>query len=265
MEKIQLSGYTSLEKMHIASQYLIPKQLQSNGLAPGQVELQSDVLSKIVESYTRESGVRNLEREIGSVCRAKAVEYAEAKDARREESYKPKVELSELEDILGIEKYHSEIAERSNKPGVVTGLVAYSIGGIGAILFIEAEHMPGSGKLQLTGKLGEVIKGLFDVLDVSFRRWPLSGNRADRFVESVEVALTWVKAHAFVLGLTSHPDEDLTKNRNVHVHCPAGAVPKVSCLRLLTCSLSIPVGQPSADFKFHDRMVQAQGLRSRSQ
>lgn len=169
METIQLSGYTSLEKMHIASQYLVPKQLQSNGLAPGQVELQPDVLSKIIESYTRESGVRNLEREIGSVCRAKAVEYAEAKDAHKEGSYKPKVELSELEDILGIEKYHSEITERSNKPGVVTGLVAYSIGGIGAILFIEVEHMPGSGKLQLTGKLGEVIKGSFN-LDAFFRQ-----------------------------------------------------------------------------------------------
>ncbi|RPA89774.1 ATP-dependent protease La [Choiromyces venosus 120613-1] len=202
MERIQLSGYTSLEKMHIASQYLIPKQLQSNGLAAGQVELPADVLSKIITSYTRESGVRNLEREIGSVCRSKAVEYAEAKDAHKEESYKPRVEVSELEDILGIEKYYSEIAERCNKPGVVTGLVAFSIGSIGSILFIEAEHMPGSGRLQLTGKLGEVIK------------------------ESVEVALTWVKAHAYVLGLTNHQDEDLTKNRNVHVHCPAGAVPK---------------------------------------
>ncbi|KAG0132567.1 ATP-dependent protease La 2 [Tuber indicum] len=202
MERIQLSGYTSLEKMHIASQYLIPKQLQSNGLAAGQVEISADVLSTIITSYTRESGVRNLEREIGSVCRAKAVEYAEAKDAHKEESYRPRVEVSELESILGIEKYYSEIAERSNKPGVVTGLVAFSTGGIGSILFIEAEQMPGSGRLQLTGKLGEVIK------------------------ESVEVALTWVKAHAYVLGLTNHPDEDLTKNRNVHVHCPAGAVPK---------------------------------------
>ncbi|CAZ85264.1 unnamed protein product [Tuber melanosporum] len=202
MERIQLSGYTSLEKMHIASQYLIPKQVQSNGLAAGQVEISADVLSTIITSYTRESGVRNLEREIGSVCRAKAVEYAEAKDAHKEESYRPRVEVSELESILGIEKYYSEIAERSNKPGVVTGLVAFSTGGIGSILFIEAEQMPGSGRLQLTGKLGEVIK------------------------ESVEVALTWVKAHAYVLGLTNHPDEDLTKNRNVHVHCPAGAVPK---------------------------------------
>lgn len=164
MELIQLSGYTSLEKMHIASQYLIPKQLESNGLAKGQVELANDVLSKIITSYTRESGVRGLEREIGGVCRAKAVQYAEAKDTDQEATYNAKVELADLENILGIEKYYSEIAERSNKPGIVTGLVAYSIGGIGSILFIEAEHMPGNGRLQLTGKLGEVIKGSSDVL-----------------------------------------------------------------------------------------------------
>lgn len=164
MELIQLSGYTSLEKMHIASQYLIPKQLESNGLAEGQVELPNEVLSKIIASYTRESGVRGLEREIGSVCRAKAVQYTEARDADQEASYNAKVELADLEGILGIEKYYSEITERSNKPGIVTGLVAYSIGGIGSILFIEAEHMPGTGRLQLTGKLGEVIKGSSDVL-----------------------------------------------------------------------------------------------------
>lgn len=168
MELIQLSGYTSLEKMHIASQYLIPKQLQSNGLAKGQIELPNEVLSKIITSYTRESGVRGLEREIGSVCRAKAVQYAEAKDADQEASYNPKIELVDLENILGIEKYYSEIAERSNKPGIVTGLVAYSIGGIGSILFIEAEHMPGNGRLQLTGKLGEVIKGSSDVLSALY-------------------------------------------------------------------------------------------------
>ncbi|KAL7266819.1 hypothetical protein RUND412_010616, partial [Rhizina undulata] len=202
MEMIQLSGYTSLEKKHIASQYLIPKQIQSNGLASGQVEIPDEVILKIISSYTRESGVRSLERELGSVCRAKAVEYAEAKDSTTLDAYKVRVDLADLENFLGIEKYYSEIAERSNKPGVVTGLVAYSIGGIGSILFIEVADMPGNGRLQLTGKLGEVIK------------------------ESVEVALTWVKAHAYVLGLTTHPDEDLTKNKNVHVHCPAGAVPK---------------------------------------
>jgi len=159
METIQLSGYTALEKKHIASQYLIPKQLQSNGLNLGQVELPEDVILKVITSYTREAGVRNLEREIGSVCRAKAVEYAEAKDASNLDLYRPMVELEDLEKLLGMEKYEEEIAERSSRPGVVTGLVAYSTGGNGSILFIEMSDMPGSGKLHLTGHLGNVIKG----------------------------------------------------------------------------------------------------------
>ena len=160
METIQLSGYTSLEKMHIAMQYLIPKQLQSNGLSSDQMEVPEEVIHKIITSYTRESGVRNLERELGSVCRAKAVEFSEAKDGNDLAAYRARVELPDLETILGIERYDQELAERSNKPGVVTGLVAYSIGGTGAILFIESSYMPGSGRLQLTGKLGEVIKGV---------------------------------------------------------------------------------------------------------
>ncbi|KAK6600262.1 Lon protease-like protein 2, peroxisomal [Botrytis cinerea] len=170
METISLSGYTTLEKRHIASQHLIPKQIRTNGLGDGQVEFTQDVVSKIIESYTRESGVRNLEREIGSVCRAKAVEYAEAKD--------------------------------SGHTGIVTGLVAYSSGGNGSILFIEVADMPGSGSVQLTGKLGDVLK------------------------ESVEVALSWVKAHAYELGLTHDPSENIMKKRSIHVHCPSGAIPK---------------------------------------
>jgi ATP-dependent Lon protease len=159
METIQLNGYTTLEKMHIALQHLIPKQLQSNGLARDQLELPEDVIQKIITSYTRESGVRSLEREIGSVCRAKAVEFSEAKDIDDLASYKVRVELVNLENILGIERYDQEVTERSNMPGVVTGLVAYSIGGTGAILFIESSIMPGTGRLQLTGKLGELSGG----------------------------------------------------------------------------------------------------------
>ena len=110
--------------------------------------------------------------------------------------------LSDLENILGVERFDEEITESSNRPGVVTGLVAYSTGGQGSILFIEVADMPGSGRVQLTGKLGDVLK------------------------ESVEVALTWVKAHAFQLGLTHDPAEDIMKARSVHVHCPSGAIPK---------------------------------------
>lgn len=202
METIQLSGYTTIEKRHIAKQHLIPKQVRTNGLADGQVVLSDDVVDSIITSYTRESGVRNLEREIGSVCRYKAVQYADARDASEPDKYIPQVNVEELEDILGIERFEEEIAEKKSRPGVVTGLVAYSSGGQGSILFIEIADMPGKGRVQLTGKLGDVLK------------------------ESVEVALTWVKAHSYVLGLTHDPNEDIMEKRAIHVHCPAGAVPK---------------------------------------
>lgn len=202
METIYLPGYTTLEKRHIAMQHLVPKQIQVNGLAEDQVAFSEDVVSKIIESYTRESGVRNLEREIGSVCRAKAVEFAEAKDADRLESYRPSLTVEDVEEILGIERFEEEIAETTSRPGVVTGLVAYSSGGNGSILFIEVAAMPGNGRVQLTGKLGDVLK------------------------ESVEVALTWVKAHSYDLGLTAEPTIDIMKDRSIHVHCPSGAIPK---------------------------------------
>jgi ATP-dependent Lon protease len=202
METIQLSGYTTIEKRHIAKQHLIPKQIRTNGLNGGDVKLADDVVDAIITSYTRESGVRNLEREIGSVCRYKAVQFSDAKDASDLSRYKPEVSVEELEEILGIERFDEEIAEKRSRPGIVTGLVAYSSGGQGSILFIEVADMPGNGRVQLTGKLGDVLK------------------------ESVEVALTWVKAHSYDLGLTLDPNEDIMKNRSIHVHCPSGAIPK---------------------------------------
>ena len=202
METIILSGYTTIEKRHIAKQHLVPKQVKSNGLDDGQVELPDDVLDTIATSYTRESGVRNLEREIGSICRYKAVQYADAKDGGKLGEYKAHVSLDELESILGVERFDEEIAEKESRPGIVTGLVAYSTGGQGSILFIEVADMPGTGRVQLTGKLGDVLK------------------------ESVEVALSWVKAHSYDLGLTHDPNEDIMKSRSIHVHCPSGAIPK---------------------------------------
>lgn len=202
METIQLSGYTTLEKRHIASQHLIPKQITTNGLDSDNISIPTDVLDKIITSYTRESGVRNLEREIGSVCRSKAVEYATAKDLDTLSQYNPIVTVTDLDAILGIEKFTEELTEQHARPGVITGLVAYSTGGQGSILFIEIADMPGTGRVQLTGKLGDVLK------------------------ESVEVALSWVKAHAFELGLSASEDEDIMKSRSIHVHCPSGAIPK---------------------------------------
>jgi ATP-dependent Lon protease len=202
METIQLSGYTTLEKRHIASRHLIPKQITTNGLAQDNLAIPTDVLDKIITAYTRESGVRNLEREIGSVCRSKAVEYATAKDTNTLAAYSPTVTLDDIDATLGIEKFAEELTEQHSRPGVITGLVAYSSGGQGSILFIEIADMPGSGRVQLTGKLGDVLK------------------------ESVEVALTWVKAHAYELELSRSVDEDIMKNRSIHVHCPSGAIPK---------------------------------------
>lgn len=202
METIEIPAYTTLMKREIASRHLLPKQVRVNGLSEDQVAIDKAVVSKVIEAYTRESGVRNLERELGSVCRAKAVEYAEAKDAGQPEKYSPIVTVDDVERILGIEKYEEEIAEKTSRPGIVTGLVAYSSGGNGSILFIEAAGMPGNGTVQLTGKLGDVLK------------------------ESVEVALSWVKAHAYRLGLTADPSENIMKNRSIHVHCPSGSIPK---------------------------------------
>ncbi|KAF1928112.1 ATP-dependent protease La [Didymella exigua CBS 183.55] len=201
METIELSGYTTLEKRHIATRHLIPKQITTNGLRPSDLEMPTDVLDKIITAYTRESGVRNLEREIGSVCRSKAVEYATCADTDTLATYSPTVTLADLDATLGIEKFAEELTEQSSRPGVITGLVAYSSGGQGSILFIEILDMPGSGRVQLTGKLGDVLK------------------------ESVEVALTWVKAHAFALGLADQ-GADIMKKRSIHVHCPSGAIPK---------------------------------------
>ncbi|KAK1759383.1 Lon protease C-terminal proteolytic domain-containing protein [Echria macrotheca] len=202
METIFIPGYTTLEKRHIATQHLIPKQVRVNGLRPDQVVFPEEVVSKVIESYTREAGVRNLEREISSVLRGKAVEFADAKDSGHLERYQPTLTVDDLEKFLGVEKFEEEIAEKTSRPGIVTGLVAYSSGGNGSILFIEVADMPGKGTLQLTGKLGDVLK------------------------ESVEVALTWVKAHAYELGLTQSPTENIMKDRSIHVHCPSGSIPK---------------------------------------
>jgi len=202
METIQLSGYTTVEKRHIANRHLLPKQITTNGLKPENVSMKDEVLDRIITGYTMESGVRNLEREIGSVCRSKAVQFAEARDTNTLPAYTPVVTVEDLEDILGIERFEEELAARTSQPGVVTGLVAYSTGSQGSILFIEIADMPGTGRVQLTGKLGDVLK------------------------ESVEVALSWVKSHAYELALTHDPNEDIMKARSIHVHCPSGAIPK---------------------------------------
>jgi ATP-dependent Lon protease len=184
MEIIQLPGYTEEEKLEIAKRYLVKRQLEANGLKPEQAELKEETLKAIIRDYTREAGVRNLEREIGAVLRNAAMKIAEGT------SQELHIEKEELHAILGARRFESELAERTSVPGVATGLAWTSVGG--DILFIEASRTPGTGKLILTGQLGDVMK------------------------ESAQAALTLAKV------LTG---ETLEKT-DIHVHVPAGATPK---------------------------------------
>jgi ATP-dependent Lon protease len=184
MEIIQLPGYTEEEKLQIAKRYLVKRQLEANGLKPEQATLSDSALQTLVSDYTREAGVRNLEREIGSVLRSVAMKIAE------EKVEKVAVEAADLHAILGARKFESEIALRTAVPGVATGLAWTPVGG--DILFIEASKVPGSGKLILTGQLGDVMK------------------------ESAQAALTLSKG--FVT--------DSLEKTDIHIHIPAGATPK---------------------------------------
>jgi ATP-dependent Lon protease len=190
MEVIRLSGYTAAEKLQIAERYLLPRQREANGVMAEQVELTADALQAIIHDYTREAGVRSLEREIGAVLRHAAVRLAENTVAPI------RIAAAELAAILGVKRYDGELAARPSQPGVVTGLAWTPVGG--DILFIEATRSPGHGKLLLTGQLGEVMK------------------------ESAQAALSLVKARHGQLGI----DAKLFDESDVHVHVPAGAIPK---------------------------------------
>jgi ATP-dependent Lon protease len=190
MEVIQLPGYTQEEKLQIARRYLVERQMQQNGLALGTFEISDEALTAIIRDYTREAGVRNLEREIGSVARGAAVRIAEGAVQQ------VRVEAADLEDYLGPRKFESELAARATVPGVATGLAWTPVGG--DILFIEASRTPGSGRLILTGQLGDVMK------------------------ESAQAALTLVKSRAEALGI----DVAGLEKSDVHIHIPAGAIPK---------------------------------------
>ena len=190
MEIIQLPGYTAEEKLEIAKRYLFRRQLEANGLKADQVQLGDAVIAAIIRDYTREAGVRNLERELGSVLRHVAVRIAEG-------AAPPiRVDVPQLGEILGPAKFESEIAQRTSMPGVATGLAWTPVGG--DILFIEASKMAGSGRLILTGQLGDVMK------------------------ESAQAALTLVKARGGDFGI----EPAALRRSDIHVHVPAGAIPK---------------------------------------
>jgi ATP-dependent Lon protease len=190
MEVIQLAGYSEEEKLEIAKRYLVPRQIERNGLAPSRIAFGDPALKAIVSDYTREAGVRELERAIGTVCRKVARQVAEGRVTR-----KVSVSAPRARELLGKRRYFSETRRRTAEPGVATGLAWTPAGG--DVLFVEASAMPGSGKLTITGQLGDVMR------------------------ESAQAALTWVRSHP-----PAQLPEDWFATHDVHVHVPAGATPK---------------------------------------
>ena len=217
MEILEFTGYIEDEKVQIAKRHILPKQVKENGLTKEQVTFDAGSVKELIRSYTREAGVRNLEREIANVLRKVARELVE------EETKKTKITKAKVGEYLGAPRFHSELAERTTKPGVVTGLAWTAAGG--DILFIESTKMKGKGRLTLTGQLGDVMK------------------------ESATAGLTFVRSHAEEFGL----DPDFNENTDIHIHVPAGAIPKdgpsagVSMVTSLVSLLSgIPVKEKVA-------------------
>ncbi|MEO8289555.1 MAG: endopeptidase La [Gaiellaceae bacterium] len=190
MEIIRLSGYTEEEKLGIAKRYLVPKQLEAHGLTPEIIKFTDKALRLVISEYTREAGVRNLEREIAALCRKAAAEIAGGKRKTA------RVDERRVHAWLGRPRFRSEARKRTSDPGVATGLAVTPVGG--DVLFIEATAVPGEGRLLVTGQLGDVMR------------------------ESAQAALSWVRGHTGELGL----GDNWFEGKDVHIHVPAGAVPK---------------------------------------
>lgn len=195
MEVIEIPGYTQTDKLDIAKRYLLPRQLEANGLSTKLVTFADNALRWIIEAYTREAGVRNLERTIGAVARSVAAEVVAADTAGKPRK-KHKITRDELSRILGPRKFEPELAQRTSVPGVATGLAYTPVGG--EILFIEATRMPGKGGIMLTGQIGDVMK------------------------ESATAAFSLIRSRATALGI----DPKLLADSDIHIHVPAGAIPK---------------------------------------
>ncbi|NOZ71769.1 MAG: endopeptidase La [Chloroflexi bacterium] len=211
MEIISLEGYTEYEKLRIAEGYLIPRQRRANGLRKNEIVFTEDAIRTIIRDYTREAGVRNLEREIGKVCRKVAVQIA-ANEVEFME-----ITPERVREFLGKQRYFFDAALRTERPGVATGLAWTPVGG--DVLFVEATKMKGKGQLTTTGQLGDVME------------------------ESVRIAFSWVQANAEKLGL----DPDLFEHSNFHIHVPAGAIPKdgpSAGVTMVTAIVSLLKGQP---------------------
>jgi ATP-dependent Lon protease len=214
MDVIQLSGYTEDEKVEIAKRYLLPKQLEANGLTPEQIEVGDDVLRQVIREYTREAGLRSLERRIGDLMRKAATKVA------RGEAEHVAIDEATVRESLGPRRFSGDVRRRTADPGVATGLAVTSVGG--DVLFIEATAYPGKGRLQITGQLGEVMQ------------------------ESAQAALSWVRSHADELGI----EPGWFAEHDVHIHVPAGAVPKdgpSAGLAMATAIVSLVTGRTVSD------------------
>ncbi len=217
MEVIPLSGYTTDEKLHIARRYLVPRQIAENGLKASQIAFADAALRAIIEEYTREAGVRNLERQIGTICRKVAREAAEG-----ELEGKQRISAKRSRELLGRRLFFAEQRRRTKDPGVATGLAWTPVGG--EVLFVEASAMPGSGDLTITGQLGDVMR------------------------ESAQAALSWVRGHQS--SLAPELPEDWFANHDVHIHVPSGAVPKdgpSAGVAIATALASLISGRPVAN------------------
>jgi ATP-dependent Lon protease len=225
MEVIQLSGYTMREKLEIARRYLLPEQIREHALTDADLLVTDDALSVTIEEYTREAGVRNLEREIANICRKVAVAVAkdDAERATKAESSATAlivVDAAKAREYLGKQRYFPEVTERIDRPGIVTGLVWTPVGG--DIIFIEVTGMPGGKGFTLTGQLGDVMK------------------------ESARAALSWVRAEAEHLGIDPH----FYDKYDIHMHVPAGAIPKdgpSAGIAMTTALASLLTGRPVKD------------------
>ncbi len=211
LEVLELSGYTDDEKRNIAQKYLLPRQARENGLRQGEIALTDDAVLQVIRDYTREAGVRSLERQMGTICRKVAVKVA------KKDFEDPTIDQKGLRGLLGKPRFSYDVAERTEIPGVATGLAVTAVGG--DILFVEATRMPGKKGLSVTGQLGDVMK------------------------ESVEAAVSYVRGKAEELGI----DKDFFEKTDIHVHIPAGATPKdgpSAGVTLVTAITSLLTGRP---------------------
>jgi ATP-dependent Lon protease len=216
MDVIQLSGYTEDEKFGIGKRYLVPKQLEAHGLGGDRVAISDRALRLLIREYTREAGVRNLERRLADVLRKAARQIAEGKTRAKT----LRIDERRVRSWLGPRRYEGEVRKRTAEPGVATGLAFTAVGG--DVLFFEATAYPGKGRLTITGQLGDVMQ------------------------ESAQAALSWVRAHAQQLGL----DPDWFREHDVHLHVPAGAVPKdgpSAGITMATAIASLVRQQPVSD------------------